>query len=431
MFLNVSLTCLQTKFFTQNVPTFTNIRSLTLSKSRFLNSFGSFLISTNDATRFRISSSTFKNYLSPVISFDAYHMFSYKSVTYTKAQTFLDSEFISCQFEHCTERAIILMEYTGNITITKCSFTNCFIKNKRMNGGAINFIGGYLCVENSKFEGCKCGSFGSAIYASADTKCKIIYSNFNKCSDQMKNLDSTVYMNSTGGNVRSVNNSNSMSYGNAGFYVHIIKNAKFWFYNAYNVSGKSSLSISLNFPIKYGNIVACSADSGLVEPKNRDGFVTNYYFARNNGFLVAIVPNLLVVFTDCVFLDYTERPKAGNVALRGKFLLSNASCTPYSDPGKRVPLHQPESSSHRISGIFFLILSCGILGFLWWVSNPLGTDDDESENEKEIPLEQSKEETSSKESFKKEHETGSKENFVKQSKISGVYKRSEGKKQNK
>ena len=386
MFFNVSFHSLSLKLVKENSPLITSCNYLSLKNSYFSNSFSNFIRIKSESSKFSLSQSSFKNYLAAVIDTDSYNPFPYKNTKYTKTQTFSDAEITNCQFINCNERAMRLFDFTGNITIIKCTFTNCFHNNKRMNGGAIEFIGDHFCISNSKFESCKCGAIGSAIYVNAHQRCKIVYTDFNKCSDEIRNLNSTVFMNCTGGNGRSVNNSHSMSFGNAGFFIHIVKKANFRFYNAYNVSGTCALASSVNFPLQYGNIIYCRATSGLVEAQDRDAFITNYYFANNNGFLVSIMPNLIVIFTDCIFKDHDQRPKAGNLALRGKYLLNNCSRTPFIDYGKKHMLSPKEFPKTRIYGLVFLFASCGFLILLWFVLQPV-TFDDESKEEQNLPLE--------------------------------------------
>ena len=341
-----------------------------------------------------------------------------------------NAEFRKCKFSDCSSRCIVAQTRLSNITINECSFRNCKYRGDNSgNGGIIEYRGSFIEMLKSTVSECFAPGVGSALYIDSSNKAKLLHNSFTRCNDNKKTArDCTVFFNCKTGRMQNINNSLTDTIETAGFFIHTDKKPKCYYYTAYNLTGATIISISLYFPIKYGNIINCAAESGLITTVKRDGFITEYYFSGNDGFLVSLVPNVLVVFTDCVFKDYHERPKAVNIALRGTFLLADSTHEIYVDKGKTKTIHVAVKSNAKpvFFAIFFIIVFIASLAAYFYIARPITfVEEEEETNEENIEnIKNDKVQKTPKTSRSKDaKKTQSSQQQQNEAKGTGIYKR--------
>ena len=380
---NLSLISLSSRYALSGPTTFTSY-SLSLSKSYFSHFSSSFLIKSKD---FVTSSTSFSRFLNTPCVLHGYETIFFRNEEIINQKQVFSAEFHNCKFSDCSSRCIVAQSRSSNITVNECSFKNCkYSDDNSGNGGIIEFKGLIIKMMKSTVTDCFAPGVGSALYIDSSHKAKLMQDSFTRCYDvRNKVRDCTVFFNCQSGKTRDINNSLTDTLETAGFYIHTDKKSKCYYYTAYNLTGTTILSISIHFPIKYGNIINCAAESGLITTVKRDGFVTEYYFSGNDGFLVSLVPNVLVVFTDCVFKDYHERPKAGNIALRGKFLLADSTHGMYIDKGKTKTIIFDKKASNKPTyyAIFFVVVFIGSLAAYFYITKPISFTEEEEETNEE------------------------------------------------
>ncbi|EAX95973.1 hypothetical protein TVAG_114840 [Trichomonas vaginalis G3] len=318
----------------------------------------------------KLQGSKFSHFLKPVIYFDSTRYIT--GAMFRDTQTFTDAKISQCEFYQIQSHAIYCNKNIANISISRSTFFSCYaIEKYDPHGGAIYFIDFLLEIEASSFTSCYCLDTGSCLFINS-SKAFIDSISISNCSLNRPCKSCTSKVASKYGKMKFVNNSLSLTPKISAFYVTLTELGGIEYITTANSKRDSINVYSSAVPLHYGNIINCSAESGLFSCSNKDTFITSYYFSMNDGYLCTFEKKNLLIFTDCIFLDYDSRPNGGNFAIRGTFYLKGANFTPiYNTPVIEEVLQEKHTLRKLVAFLVFLIfiILSGFILFKFYMKN--------------------------------------------------------------
>lgn len=331
--------------------------SLHISNSIVTKSFHSFVYSDG---RLKIKNSKFSQFLDTPVKVISQ---SYSGKTIQSVILDKTADIDDCTFVNCRNRAILSDSPFGNLTITKSKFDRCStVPLFREVGGAIFAKNVFTKLLHCEFTMCYSHERAHAIYTDTSSEFQNLDFIIADCHPQIRtNRDTVCHIN---GKQTVVNGNITRCYAeaNAGVFIENILPSQYMYLTLSDLSGGHAMFLRTIREIQNINVINCICIDGLFTSDQNDVWLKSFYLENNTGGIVYRQSQYIVTLTDCIFKDYSEAPRARNLAIRGTFSLEDSSATPFHFVKKVEVIVKNEPTFWTVRRIVAAAIS-GTVGF--------------------------------------------------------------------